>query len=156
MGVNVCLGCDSSAADNSLDMIREMYHVATLHKEWRSDGTLISPEQALEMATLNGAKALHWDREIGSIEAGKKADLIIVNTLKSNWIPIYDFSIIPNLVYAGEGQDVETVIIDGEVVMRDKTLLTLNEQDILREAQKRSEALVTRLPYQIKPRWPVS
>lgn len=155
MNVNISLGCDSSAADNSLDMVREMYHVATVHKEWRSDGTLISPEQALEMATINGAKALKWDKEIGSLEVGKKADIILMNTKKPNWVPMYDFSIIPNLVYAGDGQDVETVVIDGKVVMRDRKLVGFDEPKIMEESQKRAEKLLARLPYTLQPRWPV-
>jgi len=155
-GINVSLGCDSSAANNSLDMFRAMYQVATGHKEARRDGGLISPEQALEMATINGAKGLLWDDQIGSLETGKKADLIIVDIKKSNWIPLYDFSIVPNIVYAGDGADVETVIIDGKIVMENRVIKTLNEEEVLEKSQKTAEKLVNQLPYKLYPRWRIN
>ncbi len=102
-GVIVGLGCDSSAANNSLDMFRAMWQVASVHKEVRYDPHLVSPEEAIEMATIKAAKAVLWDEEIGSIEVGKKADVIIVDVNRSNWIPLHDFSIVPNIVYAGDG-----------------------------------------------------
>jgi 5-methylthioadenosine/S-adenosylhomocysteine deaminase len=154
-GINVALGCDSSAANNSLDMFRTMYQVATGHKEARRDGDLISPEQALEMATINGAKGLMWNDQIGSIEVGKKADIIIVDYQKSNWVPTYDFSLIPNLVYSADGADVETVIIDGKIVMEDRVIKTFKEEEVVERAQKTAERLVSKLPYRLNPRWPI-
>ncbi len=156
-GVTVCLGCDSSAANNSLDMFRAMYLVATAHKEVRYKPDLISPEQALEMATVNGAKALMWDQEISSIEPGKKADLILIDVKRPNWIPNHEFSLIPNLVYSGEGRDVDTVIIDGRIVMQDRKVVTVDEEEILEAAQRSSEGILDRLKskfgIEIKPRW---
>ncbi|MBI2361387.1 MAG: amidohydrolase [Deltaproteobacteria bacterium] len=155
MGVTVALGCDSSAANNSLDMFRAMYEAATVHKEARLVADLIVPEKALEMATIDGARAVHWDHEIGSLEKGKKADIIIVEARRSNWIPMHDFSIVPNLVYSGEGADVETSIIDGKVVMENRKILTANVDRTLSRAQEAASTIVSRLPYRIKPRWPV-
>src|SRR3989338_10118839 len=122
MGITVAMGCDSSAANNSLDMFRTMYEVATVHKEIRLIPDLIPPEKALEMATVDGARALKWEKEIGSLEKGKKADVIIVETRRSNWIPMHDFSIVPNLVYSGEGADVESSIIDGKIGMENRKI----------------------------------
>jgi cytosine/adenosine deaminase-related metal-dependent hydrolase len=152
-GITVVLGTDSSAANNSLDMFRAMYQVATAHKEIRLIPDLILPEKALEMATIDGAKALMWDDEIGSLERGKKADVIIVDSRRPNWIPMHDFSIVPNLVYAGSGDDVETVIIDGRIVMEDRVFKTIEPRDVLEEAQKCSEKIVAGLGYKIHPRW---
>lgn len=155
LGVTVGLGCDSSAANNSLDMFRAMYQAATVHKEARIVPDLIPPEKALEMATIDGARAVHWDSEIGSLEKGKKADLIIVDAHRSNWVPTHDFSIVPNLVYSGEGADVETSIIDGRVVMENRRILTADVDRVLSEAQRAAAAIVAKLPYRLKPRWPV-
>jgi 5-methylthioadenosine/S-adenosylhomocysteine deaminase len=154
MGVTVALGCDSSAANNSLDMFRAMYQAATVHKEARIIPDLIAPEQALEMATIGGARAAHWDNEIGSLEKGKKADVIIVETKRSNWVPLHEFSLVPTLVYSGEGADVETSIIDGRVVMEKRKIKTVNVKTILRRAQRATEKLVKKLPYKLEPKWP--
>jgi 5-methylthioadenosine/S-adenosylhomocysteine deaminase len=152
-GVCITLGTDSSAASNSLDMFQAMYLAATVHKEARLDGTLITPEQALEMATINAARALLWEDELGSLEEGKKADLIIVRNSRSNWVPVYDFSLVPTLVYSGEGADVETVIVDGKIIMAGGVVKTLTEEEVLKESQQRAQRLVASLPYKIKPRW---
>ncbi|MBI2305160.1 MAG: amidohydrolase [Chloroflexi bacterium] len=155
MGVTVTCGCDSTAANNSLDMFRTLYQLATLHKEIRVVPDLLSPEKALEMATVDAARALMWDKDIGSLEAGKKADVIIVDCHRPNWRPLHPFSIVPNLVYAGEGVDVETTIVDGRIVMEDRMVKTMNVPAILEQAQATAERLVARLPYTLAPRWPV-
>ena len=155
LGITVAMGCDSSAANNSLDMFRTMYEVATVHKEIRLIPDLIPPEKALEMATVDGARALQWENEIGSLEKGKKADVIIVDTHRSNWIPIHDFSIVPNLVYSGEGSDVETSIIDGRIVMENRKILTIDVDSVLKRAQNAAVDIISKLPYKIQPRWPI-
>jgi len=134
-----------------------MYQVATLHKEVRLQPDLVLPEKALEMATIDGARALGWEDAIGSLEPGKKADLIIVDTRRTNWVPLHDFSIVPTLVYSGEGADVETTIIDGRIVMEERRLTTIDVGKVLAEAQRIAERIVRQLPYQetLRPRWPV-
>lgn len=156
-GITVGLGCDSTAANNSLDMFRAMYQAATLHKEVRLQPDLVLPEKALEMATIDGARALGWEDAVGSLEPGKKADVIIVDTRRTNWVPLHDFSIVPTLVYSGEGADVETTIIDGRIVMEDRRLTTIDVGKVLAEAQRIAERIVRQLPYQatLRPRWPV-
>lgn len=161
-GMTVGSGCDSTAANNSLDMFRTMYQVATTHQEFRLQADLIEPEKAVEMATIQGARALMWDDQIGSLEPGKKADVIVVDTRRSNWVPMHDFSIVPNLVYAGDGQDVETSIIDGRVVMENRRILTVDVNDVLERAQRATEGIIERLRQmnvahvgKLLPRWPV-
>jgi 5-methylthioadenosine/S-adenosylhomocysteine deaminase len=157
-GVTVGLGCDSTAANNSLDMFRAMHQVATLHKEVRLQPDLITPEKALEMATIDGARALGWDAAIGSLEPGKRADVIVVDTRRTNWVPVHDFSIVPNLVYAGEGADVETTIVDGRVLMENRRLTTIDVDKVLTEGQRIAERILRQLPYRetLSPRWPVA
>lgn len=161
-GMTIGIGCDSTAANNSLDMFRTMYAVATAHKEARMQPDLIPPEKAVEMATIEGARALHWADQIGSLEPGKRADVIVVDTWRSNWVPTHDFSIVPNLVFSADGQDVETTIIDGRVVMENRQILTLDVDELLEMAQRAAEGIVQRLnqagyPYvkRLVPRWPV-
>lgn len=154
-GLTIGMGCDANSANNSLDMMRTMYLAATLHKEARLDPNLVPPERALEMATIEGARSIMWDDEIGSLERGKKADVIIIDIKQANWVPTHDFSIVPNLVYAGDGRDVTTTIIDGKIVMEDHTLTTVDVDDILERAQYAAQRLLTRLPYRLQPRWPL-
>jgi 5-methylthioadenosine/S-adenosylhomocysteine deaminase len=157
-GVTVGLGCDSTAANNSLDMFRAMNLAATVHKEVRLVPDLIVPEKALEMATIDAARAIGWDDEIGSLEAGKKADVIVVDARRPNLVPAHPFSIVPNLVYSGDGADVETTIVDGRVLMEERRFLTLDPSAVLDRAQSAAERIVRQLPYPeaLRPRWPVS
>lgn len=157
-GVTMGLGTDVASHNNSLDMFRAMYQVATCHKEARLDPTLISPEQALEMATIGGARALLWDDEIGSLDAGKKADLILVNIMKPNLLPYNDFSLVPNLVYSGDGADVDTVIVDGRIIVEKGTVQTVDEKEVLATAQKAGVRVLQKsgLSGKLRPRWPVS
>ena len=118
---------------------------------------LVSPEQALEMATIDAARALGMDDQIGSLEPGKLADVIVVSVSGTNWIPMHDFSIVPNLVYSGDGGDVETVIINGALVMESREIKTVDVSDVAARAQRAAEEIVERLPYrsQLKPMWKV-
>ncbi len=156
-GITVGLGCGSPAANGSLDLFRAMHQAATLHKEVRVSPDLIRPEKALEMATIDGARALGWEAEIGSLEPGKRADLIVVDARRPSRVPMHDFSIVANLVYGGEGADVETVIVDGRILMEERRLLTVDVARVLVEAQRIAERLVAELPYRdaLQARWPV-
>lgn len=154
-GLTVSLGCDSTAANDSLDMFRAMWLNATIHKEMYLDPMIITAEQSLEMATINSARCLLWDKQIGSIEEGKKADMIIIDPKRSNLIPSHDFSLVPNLVHSGDGSDVESALINGKIVMENRKFMTLDYDDVLEHAQKTAEKIVDRVGYQIKPAWPV-
>ena len=124
-GVRLGLGTDGAASNNDLSMWEEMDTVAKLHKVFTGDPKVISAQQAFELATIRSAAALHMEKEIGSIETGKRADLVLVAQDALNQLPLYN--IYSHLVYATKTSDVQTVIINGRVVMRDRRLLTLDE-----------------------------
>jgi len=132
-GLRIGLGTDGAASNNDLNMWEEMDTVAKLHKVFSGDPKVISAEEAFELATIRGAQALHLEKEIGSIENGKRADLVIVERDSLNQIPLYN--IYSDLVYATKASDVETVIINGKIVMRDRRLLTLDESSIKKSAR---------------------
>ena len=132
-GVLLGLGTDGAASNNDLNMWEEMDTVAKLHKVFTGDPKVISAQEAFELATIRGAQALHLEKEIGSLETGKRADLLIVDRDTLNQIPLYN--IYSDLVYATKACDVETVIINGRLVMRDRRLLTLNETAVKNAAR---------------------
>ena len=128
----VGLGTDGAASNNDLNMWEEMDMAAKLHKLISGDPKTLSAEQAFEMATIRGARALDLDKITGSIEVGKRADLAIVDLDSLHQTPMYN--IYSHLVYATKASDVRTVIINGRLVMADRVLLTLNESAIKRDA----------------------
>jgi 5-methylthioadenosine/S-adenosylhomocysteine deaminase len=133
-GLFVGLGTDGAASNNDLNMWEEMDTAAKLHKVFSGDPKVMSAKEAFELATIRGAQALHMENEIGSIEKGKRADLVIVERDSLNQIPLYN--VYSDLVYATKANDVLTVIINGRVVMRDRRLLTLNEEEIKASARR--------------------
>ncbi len=137
--VPVSLGTDGAASNNTLDMFEEMKLAALLNKAVKKDPTVVPARKALEMATINGAKALGLEDEIGSLEAGKKADIILIDLEKPHLTPL--FNIESHLVYSCNGSDVETVIVDGRILMKGNEVLTLEEDKILRKGQKTAENL---------------
>lgn len=132
--INVGLGTDGCASNNTLDMIREMSTAAKLHKVVRLDPTVMDAQTVVRMATIHGAKALGMGHLTGSLEVGKKADIIILGLNKPHLTPIY--SEYSHLVYAANGADVDTVIINGKVVMENRQLLTIKEGDVMNEVRK--------------------
>ena len=142
-GLRVGLGTDGAASNNDLSMWEEMDTAAKLHKLISGDPKVMSAEQAFELATIGGARALHLEKEIGSIEKGKRADFVIVNRDALNQIPLYN--IYSDLVYATKASDVETVIINGRMVMRDRRLLTLDETEIKEGARVFREKVIKSL-----------
>jgi 5-methylthioadenosine/S-adenosylhomocysteine deaminase len=129
----VGLGTDGAASNNDLNMWEEMDTAAKLHKVTSGDPKVVSALQAFEMATIRGARALHLDNQIGSLEVGKRADLCIVDLDDLSQTPLYN--IYSQLVYATKAYDVRTVIIEGRVLMRDRNLLTLDESGIKMRAR---------------------
>jgi 5-methylthioadenosine/S-adenosylhomocysteine deaminase len=142
-GVFVGLGTDGAASNNDLNMWEEMDTVAKLHKVFSGDPKVISAQQAFELATIRGAQALHLDKEIGSLETGKRADLLLIERDALNQIPLYN--VYSDLVYATKSFDVQSVIINGRVVMQNRRLLTLNEPQIKREAAVFREKIIKSL-----------
>jgi 5-methylthioadenosine/S-adenosylhomocysteine deaminase len=128
-GVPVGLGTDGCASNNNLDLFQEMDSAAKVHKVHRLDPTVMPAETVLEMATLGGARVLGMEKEIGSLEVGKKADVIVLDLNRPHLQPVYN--VVSQLVYAATGADVRDVIIDGRIVMQNRKLLTLDENRIL-------------------------
>ncbi|HYM79426.1 MAG TPA: amidohydrolase [Candidatus Dormibacteraeota bacterium] len=132
-GVAVGLGTDGPAgSNNDLDLMEEIDLAAKLAKISKMDPLALNAKSVVEMATIEGARALHMEREIGSLEAGKKADLVLVSLNEPNGVPMYD--VYAQIAYSLKGSDVETVVIGGHVVMRDRKLMTLDESKILEKA----------------------
>ncbi|MCA1621971.1 MAG: amidohydrolase [Acidobacteria bacterium] len=132
-GVLLGLGTDGAASNNDLGMWEAMDLAAKLHKLTTGDPKVVTAEEALALATINGARALHMEKDIGSVEAGKRADLVVVDLDALHQTPRY--SLYSHLVYATKASDVRTVVIEGRVVMRDRRLLTLDEPLIKRRAR---------------------
>ena len=132
MNLRVGLGTDGAASNNDLNLWEEMDTAAKLHKLISGDPKVVSAEEVFQMATLGGARALHLEEKIGSIEAGKLADIVIVDLDSLHQTPLYN--IYSNLVYATKASDVNTVLINGKIVMRNRVLLTLNERLIKSQA----------------------
>ena len=139
----VGLGTDGAASNNDLNIWEEIDTAALLHKLIAQDPKVVSAQEAFEMATIRGARALHLEKEIGSIEKGKRADLVVVDLDDLNQTPYYN--IYSDLVYATKANDVRTVIIEGRVVMRDRRLLTLNEETIKADARRYRERIIKSL-----------
>jgi 5-methylthioadenosine/S-adenosylhomocysteine deaminase len=137
-GISVSLGADGAACNNRLDMFTEMRTAALMQKGLHGAETLPALS-VLRMATINGARAMGLENEIGSIEVGKRADLTVVNTGSPHTTPHPDP--ISTIVYAAEASDVVTVLIDGRIVMRDRQLTTLDEPAVLADAMQRSNSL---------------
>jgi 5-methylthioadenosine/S-adenosylhomocysteine deaminase len=137
------LGTDGAASNNDLNMWEEIDTTAKLHKVFTMDPKVVTAQEAFEMATIRGARALHMEREIGSIEKGKRADLVVVDLDDLNQMPFYN--IYSELVYATKADDVRHVIIEGRVIMRDRRLLTLDEQDIKARARVFREQIIKSL-----------
>jgi len=152
-GVTVALGCDAVASNNRIDMFQEMYLVAGGQKDTHRDGVIFPAEQALEMATLRGAEVLLAGNEQGSLEAGKRADLVLVDARSNAMVPVHEFSLVPNLVYCASKRDVATVVVDGKVVMRDRRFDRIDESYVREEIQVRGEALMRRLNLPVASRW---
>ena len=133
-GLTVGLGTDGAASNNDLDMFEAMRQAAFLHKLSDGDPTAASAQTVLEMATLGGAAAVGMADRLGSLEAGKLADLIVVSMRSARQTPMYNP--VSHLVYASRGDDVRTVIVNGRVVMRDRRVLTLNPAVVLADARR--------------------
>ena len=134
-GIAVGLGTDGPAgSNNDLDLMEEIDLAAKLQKITKMDPRALGAKSVVEMATIEGAKALHMEKDIGSLETGKKADVILISLDEPNAVPLYD--IYAQLAYALKGSDVQSVVIGGRVVMLDRKLLTLNEPEVLAKARE--------------------
>src|SRR5215469_2285525 len=143
-GVAVGLGTDGPAgSNNDLDLMEEIDLAAKLAKISKMNPLALNAKSVVEMATIDGARAIHMEKEIGSLEPGKKADLVLISLNEPNAVPMYD--IYAQIAYSLKASDVETVVIGGRVVMRDRKLLTLDEPSILEKARQFGESVKTSL-----------
>ena len=139
-GITVGLGTDGCASNNNLDLFAEMDTAAKLHKVMSGDTTVMDAELVLRMATIEGAKALGLEKLVGSVEIGKKADIIVIDTRKPHLTPMYrPYS---HLVYAAKGHDVSHVIINGQLVMEKRRLLTLDLTEVMESARERARQVM--------------
>jgi 5-methylthioadenosine/S-adenosylhomocysteine deaminase len=139
--ISVSLGADGAACNNRLDMFTEMRTAGLLQKLAHGPEALPAA-RVLRMATIDGARALDLDKEIGSLEIGKRADVIVVDLRRPHTTPASD--LVSALVYSAQPADVRATIIDGRIVMREGKLLTLNETSVIEEANREAVALAER------------
>jgi len=139
-GINVALGTDGSASNNNLNMFEEMHLAALIHKGVAQDPEIVTARQVFMMATANGSKALGFGDETGVLKAGMKADMVLIDLDKPHLCPVNDpFSAV---VYAVQASDVDTVIVDGNILMEKRELKTIDEERVMHEARKHSELLL--------------
>ncbi|MDZ7733240.1 MAG: amidohydrolase family protein, partial [Acidimicrobiia bacterium] len=151
-GVNVSIGIDGNNASNYADMMRATYLVAGLFKDARRDPTVFPAEQAYEMATLGGARAILAEDEIGSLEPGKKADLVMHDRARPEWTPL--LNVANQLVWSADGRGVHTVFVDGAKVVDGGRLTTVDEATLYARAQAAGEAIVARSGLPDRAKWP--
>ena len=151
---NICvaLGTDSANNSNLLEIFKAMYLVSVIYKDARENVDIIPPETSVEMATIRGAQALGLEKQIGSIEIGKKADLVLLDTMRPEMRTI--FNPINNIVYNADGRCVHTVIINGNPVVENHSPLFVDEIKLINKMQTIGENLLARAKLSIKPRWP--
>jgi len=143
-GIALGLGTDGPAgSNNDLDLMEEMDLAAKLAKITKMDPRALNAKAVVEMATIDGARALHMEKEIGSLEPGKKADLVLITLDEPNAVPMYD--VYAQLAYSLKASDVETVVIGGRVVMRDHKLLTVDEPQVLEKAREYKKSVAASL-----------
>jgi 5-methylthioadenosine/S-adenosylhomocysteine deaminase len=152
-GVTVALGCDGVNSGDHKDMFRAMYLAATLPKDARIDASVITAEEVIEMATLNGYRALGWDKELGAIEPGKKADLILIDIDRPEFVPTYNY--VYSLVYTASGDCVDTVLVDGKILMEGRVLTTIDLDEVRAHCRELAPQLLKRSNVKPVSRWPV-
>ena len=131
----VSIGTDGASSNNNLDLIEELKTASLLQKVSTLDPKVLTSDEAIEMATIKGAEALGLDDEIGSIEVGKKADIILIDTNSANMVPDSS-SLSSNVIYSANGSNVDTTICNGKILMENKKLTTLDEDEIYAKAKQ--------------------
>ncbi|MEG1243563.1 MAG: amidohydrolase family protein, partial [Oscillospiraceae bacterium] len=139
-GVNICIGTDGPASNNNMNLIEEMHIASLIHKCVANDPTLVKAEEIVRMATTHGAKALGLEGKVGSIEKGMNADLTIINADVPNLTPLNNVH--SALAYSVQESDVETVIVNGEIVMENREILTLDEERAKYEVNRIAKKLL--------------
>jgi cytosine/adenosine deaminase-related metal-dependent hydrolase len=150
-GVNVSLGCDSAP----MDLLRDLHEVASVARLRAQSRDPMPPETVLEMATLNGARAMGIEDEVGSIEVGKRADFIVIDMDAPHLTPVWNP--VATVVRSAVGSDVDTVVIDGRIIMQGRKLLTLDEDAVVEDVRQRYRAVARRAGIgETGSSWPVA
>lgn len=152
-GICVSLGTDAGNNSNLLETLRSMYLVTVLYKDARGTTDVVPAEMAIELATLHGARALGLEHDIGSLEVGKKADMVLFDTRRPEWRTL--FNPVNSLVYNADGRSVHTVIVDGRVVVENGSPCFVDEWELMTKVQALGENLLDRTGIHFAPRWPV-
>ncbi|HEY3059345.1 MAG TPA: amidohydrolase [Chloroflexota bacterium] len=152
-GATIGLGCDAETCSNNLDVVRAMYSSAIIFRDARRDMNAMPAEKVFEMATLHGARCALQEADLGSLEAGKKADVVLFDATRPEWRPMYNP--VANLVFAADGHSVDTVIIDGTVILEGGRMLTIDQESVLKELETVGKRVLDQTGYQPKVAWPV-
>jgi len=154
-GARLSLGTDAAAISRFLDLVREMYLVACAHKDVAIDAEVMGAHKAFEMATIEGAEALLWADEIGSLEKGKRADLVLVRTDGLEWYPRPLLNPVANLVYSSSGEAADSVMVDGQWLMRGRRLLSVDEELLKQKVMHNAAGAARGAKIPEEQRWPV-
>ena len=152
-GICVSIGTDGAPCNNRMDMVDEMWLTSLIHKGWRLEPDVVKAQEVLTMATMNGAKAILEENNLGSLTPGKKADLIVIDPRSAGMLPLHDP--IANLVSAMHSENIEATMCDGKWLMRDRHLLTIDEEALYAEAQQRADAIRRRAGIELPSRFPL-
>ncbi|MBR1607653.1 MAG: amidohydrolase [Clostridia bacterium] len=151
-GICVSIGTDGAPCNNRMDMVDEMWLTSLIHKGWRLEPDVVKAQEVLTMATVNGAKAILEEKNLGSLTPGKKADLIVIDPRSAGMLPLHDT--VANLVSAMHSENIRDTMCDGKWLMRDRRLLTIDEDALYAEAQQRADAIRRRAGIELPDRFP--
>ena len=152
-GICVTIGTDGAPSNNRMDMVDEMYLTSLIHKGWRLEPDVVKAQEIIRMATINGAKALMDEDLYGSLEVGKKADLIVINPDSVGMLPCHDA--VANVVTSMHSSNVESTMCDGKWLMKDRIVLSMNEEEVLEAAKEHAAAIRSRAGIVLPDRFPV-
>ena len=150
-GVCVTIGTDGAPSNNRMTLIDEMWLTSLIHKGRTLDPTVVTAQEILEMVTCNGARAVLWEDELGSLQTGKKADLVVVNPNTATMLPMHDP--VANMVTSMRTENIESVMVNGRWLMRERRLLTVNEAEVLEEAKRRAGEIARRAGIRLPDRF---
>src|SRR5258705_1722311 len=152
-GVSVRVGCHGVNSGGHKDVFRVMYLAATVPNDARTDASGITAEEVIEMATLHGYRAIGWDKELGVLEAGRKADLILIDIDRPEFVPTYNY--VYSLVYTASGDCVDTTIVDGKILMENRELTTIDLAEVRAHCRELAPKLLERSNVKPVSRWPI-
>lgn len=152
-GATIGIGCDAQTCSNNLDVVRAMYSSAILFRDARRDQNAMPAETVLEMATLHGARCALQEADLGSLEAGKKADVVLFDATRPEWRPLHHP--VANLVFAADGHSVDTVLVDGRVVLEGGRMTTVDVDATFRELERVGRRVLDATSWRTPMKWPV-